>query len=134
MIFNTIPNDPPPDWMTATPKYRVSRDLRPAQKGRHRSESPFAQMLESDVWQYGERELKAGEIIETREWPHPSFRALNYGAKKVLEFFNSEIKSRMPRSPWQGDQLRLDNGLSNNPIVVDVRPPQLEQMDLGPVS
>jgi hypothetical protein len=119
MIFDTIPNTPPPGWQFETPKYRVSRDLRPAQRARYRSEPPFAQMLDSDTWQYGSRPLKAGEIIETREWPHASFRALNYAAVKVLEFFNLEIKSRLPRSPWNGDRLRLDNGLTGNTVTAD---------------
>jgi hypothetical protein len=137
MIFDTIPNDPPPDWMTTTPKYRVSRDLRPADKARYRLEPPFAQTSDSDTWQYGERELKAGEVIESREWPHPSFRALNYGAVKVLEFFNLEIKSRLPRSPWNAGQLRLDNGLTGNIVTggfVGVTTPKLQPMDLSPIS
>jgi hypothetical protein len=133
MIFDTIPNDPPPGWEREIPRYRVSRDLRPAQRARYRLEPPFAQMLDSDTWQYGERELKAGEVISTCEWPHPSFRALTYGAAKVLEFFNLEIKSRLPRSPWNAGQLRLDNGLTGTTIV-DVVPPQLKQMDLRPIS
>ena len=73
----------------------------------------------------------AGEVIETREWPHASFRPLNYGAKKVLDFFNLQMKSRLPRSPWYGDRLRLDNGLSDTTIP-SVTPPQLQPMDLRP--
>jgi hypothetical protein len=30
-------------------------------------------MSDSDVWQYSERVMTAGEVIGTREWPHPSF-------------------------------------------------------------
>jgi hypothetical protein len=81
-------------------------------------------------WQYGERALKAGEEIETREWPHPSFFPLNYSAGKVLDFFNGAMKSRLPRSPWHEGRVRLDNGLNNVPGIVDVRPPQLQPMNL----
>jgi hypothetical protein len=130
--MNTI-HQPSPGWECETPKYRVVRDIHPAPKARFRVEPPFAEVWDSDTWQYGERELKAGEVIETREWPHPSFRPLNYGAEKVLEFFGLEMKSRLPRSPWHGDRLRLDNGLTGTTIV-DVVPPQLKQMDLRPIS
>ena len=117
--FTVIPDIPPPGWQHETPKYKVTRNIQPAQKARFRYETPFAESSDSDTWQYGERELKAGEIIETREWPHPSFWPLNFGAKKVLEFFNLQMKSRFPRSPWVGDRLRLDNGLSGNTITAD---------------
>jgi hypothetical protein len=111
----------------------VVRDIRPAQKARFCLEPPFASCLDSDVWQYGEKPLKAGEIIETRAWPHPSFFPLNYGAKKVLAFFSLQMKSRMQRSPWAGDQIRLDNGLTGN-AVTQATPPQLQPMDLRPAS
>jgi hypothetical protein len=35
------------------------------------------------------------EIIETREWPHPSFRQLDYGAEKVLRFFNQGYRAKL---------------------------------------
>jgi hypothetical protein len=92
-----IPNDP--GWERETPKYRVSRDIQPTPKARFRLEPPFAHSFDSEVWQYGTRTMKTGEIIETREWPHPSFHSLNYGAVKVLAFFNARLKSRLPRSP-----------------------------------
>jgi hypothetical protein len=134
MIFDTIPNDPPPGWQNTIPKYRVTRDMKPAEKARFRSEPPFAEVWDSDTWQYGERVLKAGEVIETREWPHSSFRPLNYAAKKVLEFFNLQMKSRLPRSPWHGDRLRLDNGLANSGITAeDAATPRLRRMDLSPI-
>jgi hypothetical protein len=119
MIFDTIPNDPPAGWQFETPKYRVTSDIRPAEKARYRAEPPFAQMSASDIWQYGTRPLKTGEIIETREWPHASFSPLNYAAKKTLEFFNLQMKSRLPRSPWYGDRLRLDNGLTGDVVTAD---------------
>jgi hypothetical protein len=130
--FSTIPTDPPPGWEFTTPKYRVSRDVHPAPKARFRHEPPFSQVSDSDEWQYAEREMKAGEVIATREWPHSSFRPLNFAAKKVLDFFNLQMKSRFPRSPWVGDRLRLDNGLSDAPTIVVTRP-QLKPTDLRPV-
>jgi hypothetical protein len=62
-----ISTTPPPGWERETPKYRVIRETKPAPKSRFRFEPPFASGSESDVWQYGERTMKAGEIIETRE-------------------------------------------------------------------
>jgi hypothetical protein len=126
-----IPTTPPPGWERETPKYRVIRDTKPAPKSRVRFEPPFASGSESDVWQYGERLMKAGEIVETTEWPHPMFFPLNYAAKKVLEFFNSRQKSRLPRSPFAGDVLRLDDGLGGPlPKLTALRP---EPVDLQPV-
>jgi hypothetical protein len=37
----------------------------------------------------------------------PVIFPLNYSAKQTLEFFRSGIRSRMARSPWQGDRLVL---------------------------
>jgi hypothetical protein len=73
----------------------------------------------SDAWQYGTRIIKAGETIETREWPHPSFFPLNYAAQKVPEFFNTRQKSRLPKSPCHGDRLRLSDGLSGPGILIE---------------
>ena len=133
--FTTIPDVPPPGWQFETPVYRVARDIHPAPKARFRFEPPFAEMSDNDCWQYGERELKAREIIETREWPMASWRPLNFGAKRVLEFFNLQMKSRMPRSPFQGDRLRLDNGLSGNTITAaDATTPTVPRVRLSPAS
>ena len=121
---------PPPGWEREIPKYRATRDVHPAPKARFRFEPPFASITDSDEWQYGTRAIEAGEIVETKDWPHPSFIPLNYGAEKVLAFFNSQMKSRMQRSPWNGDCLRLDNGLFGNVIdAARVVPPQLKQID-----
>ena len=124
---------PPLGWERETPKYRATRDLRPAERDRHRIEPPFAKVFDSDVWQYGARPIMRGEIIETRAWPHPSFHPLSYGAGKVLDFFNMRQKSRLPRSPWHGDRIRLDDGLSG-PVEVHIAPPQVQPMDLRPVD
>jgi hypothetical protein len=126
-----IPNDPPPGWEREIPKYRVIRDIQRAPKARFRFEPPFANSSDSDTWQYGTRMMKAGELIETTEWPHPSFFPLNYGAKKVLEFFTTRQKSRMQRSPWQDNRLHLDDGLTGTAIV-SVVPPQLQPIDPRP--
>jgi hypothetical protein len=66
-----IPALPPLNWRHEVPKYRISRDTKPAPKERFRFEPPFSSGSESDVWQYGERVHKAGEVIETTEWPNP---------------------------------------------------------------
>lgn len=110
---------PPPGWERETPKYQVRYDVGLETYARHRHETPHS-AVQHDVWQYGTRPLKAGEIIETREWPHPSFIPLNYSAKKVLDFFKTREKSRLPRSPWQGDSVRLDDGLSG-PLTFNPR-------------
>jgi hypothetical protein len=129
---------PPLNWERSIPRYKATRDLQPAQRDRYRFEPPFEKIWDSDIWQYGERPVMRGEIIETKEWPHPSFSPLNYGAERVLEYFNSQMKSRLQHSPWR-DGIRLENGLTG-PIISDVRPPQMQAvdlrqpMDLRPVS
>jgi hypothetical protein len=115
------------------PRYRAIREVHPGEKARFRFEPPFAMTSSSDVWQYAERSIKAGEIIETTAWPHPSFRPLNLAAERVLSFFNTRQKSRLARSPWDGDGLRLDDGLTGNEPVLAV-PPQLKPMNLRPAS
>jgi len=103
---------PPPGWERETPKYRATRDIHPSPNSRHHLEPPFASLSDSDVWQYATRPIEAREEIESKGWPHPSFMPLNYGAGKVLDFFNSRQKSRLPRSPWRGDRIVLDDGLT----------------------
>jgi hypothetical protein len=124
---------PPLNWERETPKFRATRDLHSALKERHRHEPPFGMTMDNDCWQYAPRAIKAGETIETKSWPHPSLYPLNYSAGKVLDFFNSRQKSRLPRSPWQGDRLVLDDGLSG-PIRVEIGVPQLKSMGLRPAS
>ena len=62
-----IPAIPPLNWKKEIPKYRISRETKPAPKERFRFEPPFSSGSESDVWQYGERVNNAGEIIETTD-------------------------------------------------------------------
>jgi hypothetical protein len=128
----TAPEMPPPGWERETPKYRVIRETLPSPKERHRFERPFASMGDASVWQYGERIHKPGEVVETREWPHPAFMPLNYSARKVYDFFVNREKSRMPRSPFFGNELRLNDGFSG-PTQISVVPPQLKPMDVRPV-
>src|ERR1700730_15972663 len=109
-----IPATPPPGWEREVPRYRVIRDVFPSPKPRFRTEPPFANILDSSEWQYAERDYKAGETVETQMWPHASFFPLNFSAKKVLEFFSSRQKSRLPRSPWADGRIRLDDGLSGD--------------------
>lgn len=120
-------NPPAPiGWEKIIPKYRVTRDLRPAERARFKLEPPFSTVLDSEIWQYSDRALyKANEEITTKSWPHPSMKPLNYSAERVLAFFNSRIKSRLATSPWHIDRLRLDDGLSGTIAVIDVpRPPR----------
>jgi hypothetical protein len=124
---------PPLNWEREVPRYKVTRDVRPAERARYRLEQPFSTVFDSGVWQYGTRAYKAGEIIETKEWPQESFHPLNFTAEKVLAFFKGALRSRLPRSPFDGDRVRLDNGLSG-PATPEVRPPQPNPMDLRPAS
>jgi hypothetical protein len=125
-----IPNLPPLNWKREVPKYRISHDTKPAPKDRFRFEPPFSSGSESDVWQYGERVHKAGEIIETTEWPNPgTMTRLNYSAREVMEFFVSRQKSRLGRAPWR-DQVFLDDGLSGP--LPKIAAPKVQSVDLQP--
>src|SRR5258707_935908 len=104
------------------PRYKATRDILPATKARFRSEPPFATMYSSDEWQYGEKPIASGEEIETKSWPHPSFRALNYSAGRVLDFFNSRTRSRMPLSPWRNGRVELDDGLGGSGPIRPLMP------------
>ena len=101
---------PPQCWELTVPKYRVTRDVRPAERARYRLETPFSTVFDSSVWQYADRVYAASEIIESKAWPHESFQALNFSAEQVLAFFNGALKSRLPLSPWHENRVRLDNG------------------------
>ena len=119
-----IPTIAPAGWERIIPRYRVTRDVKPAEKRRFAFEPPFATVMNPEVWQYGTEPLSAGQIVSTTEWPYPNWFPLNYSAKKTLEFFNSGTKSRMPRSPWRGDRLVLADGFHSDgpPRPVNVRP------------
>lgn len=119
---------------TEIPKYRVTRETKPAPKARFRTEPPFSSSSESDVWQYGSTTLKAGSTIETREWPNPgSFFPLNEPARRVMDFFTSRQKSRLPRSPYDAaGRLRLDDGLANPPPKIGSL--KLPKVEMQPAS
>ena len=132
-IRTVIPDTPPPGWERETPKYRVVRDTHPAPKARFRFEPPFAQIMDSSEWQYGERVWPAGSVIATDQWPCAgTFVPLNYSAREVLAYFNSQMKSRLARSPFFGNEIRLETGLSG-PLPKIIVAPQVEPMDLRPV-
>jgi hypothetical protein len=107
-----IPNLPPLSWRREVPKYLVVRDVHPSPNSRHRHELPFSQILDGSCWQQADRAHKAGEVIQSTEWPHPTFQPKNYAARQVLAFFGSAPKSRLPRAPWRGDRIVLDDGLT----------------------
>jgi hypothetical protein len=110
---------PPPNWDRELPRWRATRSLKPSPNSRHRLEPPFTTIFSSDIWQFSEREIAAGDEFVSQSWPHPSLRPLNYSAEKVLSFFNSAMKSRLPRSPWHEGRVRLDNGLTG-PTEIDI--------------
>jgi hypothetical protein len=126
-IFARIPDDPPPGWEREVPKYRVGRNVHPSPKARHFFEPPFTSVMDDSVWQYCDRAegYKAGEVVSTTAWPAPTFQPLNYSAKKVHEFFCTQMKSRMQMSPWRDGRVQLETGLSG-PATPDVRPPRPE--------
>jgi hypothetical protein len=127
-----IPTTPPLNWRKEMPVYRVRAETRPAPKTRFRFEPPFAQIMDSSEWQYGERIHKAGEIIATTFWPNPgTMTALNYSARQVLAFFGSAPKSRLARSPWFDDQVRLQDGLSSDGPP-KIAPPKVQPIGVQP--
>ena len=103
---------PPPGWERETPRYRATRDVHPSPNSRHRHEAPFSSFSDPDVWQFAEKPISVRQEFESKFWPHPSFHPLNYSAAKVLDFYNSRQRSRLALSPWVGDQIRLDDGLT----------------------
>jgi hypothetical protein len=127
-----IPALPPLNWRTEVPKYRISRETKPAPKERFRLEPPFSSGSESDVWQYGERLHGAGEIIETTFWPNPgTMTPLNYSARQVADYFTSHQKSRLARTPWRDGQVFLEDGLTGSgPTIEKIGLPQLPRVGL----
>jgi hypothetical protein len=102
----------PKGWDREVPRYRASMNLQPSAFARHRSEAPFTSCSDTNMWQYGEAPVSAGQEIETTAWPHASMIPLNETAKHVLEFYKSRQRSRLPQSPWRAGRLFLDDGLS----------------------
>jgi hypothetical protein len=129
----SLTKPPPLNWQSEIPRYRIVRDLKPAEKTRFRFEKPFSETSSNDSWQYSDRHYEAGETVESTAWPHPSMRAQNYSAERVLQFFNLEMKSRLPVSPWHQGRVRLDTGLSG-PTSFEVKPRMPQPMNLRPVA
>jgi hypothetical protein len=126
-----VPNLPPLDWKRTIPKYRISHETLPAPKSRFKFEPPFAQISDASTWQYGEKIWPANSVIETTFWPNPgTMTPLNFSAREVLNYFTTHQKSRLPRSPWADDQVRLDDGLSNPLPKIGLQ--QLQPVDLAP--
>jgi len=124
---------PPLGWERTVPKYLVTRDLRPSPNSRHKMESPFSEIWQSDIWQQADRQYAAGETVESTAWPHASMQGLNYSAERVLEFFKASMKSRLQVSPWFAGQVRLSDGISG-PLPSVVQTPRPEPMRLRPVA
>jgi hypothetical protein len=107
---------------TEIPRYRVSRAVRPAAFPRVRHETPWTWASSDDptkpaIWQYADRVIEAGEIIETDCWPSESaFWPLNESARKVLHFYRSAVRSRLPLKPYRSGELVLDDGVSGKVI------------------
>lgn len=105
---------PPLNWERTVPRYKARWAVRPANFSRQRFEAPWSQQLDSSIGQYLEpgQSIAAGEEVESTAWPAPGFVALNYSAERVIEFFNSAMRSRMANSPWRNGRIELDDGLS----------------------
>jgi hypothetical protein len=127
-----IPTTPPLNWRKEMPVYRVRAETRPAPKTRFRFEPPFSQVMNPNEWQYSERVWPAGSVIASDQWPNPgTMTPLNYSAREVMEYFTSRQKSRLPRSPWFDDQVRLQDGLSSDGPP-KIAPPKVQPTDLQP--
>ena len=108
----------PAGWDTEIPRYRAQFDLEPAALPRYLHENPFNFQSDSRSWQYSAKKIKAGEVIETTSWPHPSLIAQNETAKRIHAYFMSAMRSRMQISPWKDGRLNLDNGMSFGKIKI----------------
>jgi hypothetical protein len=99
------------------PRYRTTRDLRPPTFARVRFETPWVSSDSSDVHQYLEKPIAAGQIIENwTAWPHESWSGLNEPAKRILNFYRSALRSRLGISPYRNGELVLDDGVSGKAI------------------
>jgi hypothetical protein len=99
------------------PLYRATRTVTPSPNPRHRTEAPFSTQSNPDCWQFGDRVIEAGEVIASTDWPHPSFRPLNESARRVMTYFASAMRSRLPRSPWRDGRIHLDDGLTSAAVT-----------------
>jgi hypothetical protein len=116
--------EPSQEWGREVPKYKATRTVTPSPNPRHRTEAPFSTQSDPDCWQFGDRIIEAGEEITSTDWPHLSFRPLNESGRRVMEYFQGAMRSRLPRSPWRDGRVHLDDGLTAV-AVSHVPPPQL---------
>jgi hypothetical protein len=134
-----IPALPPLNWRHEVPKYRISRDTKPAPKERFKFEPPFSSSSESDVWQYSDRLYRASEVIETTFWPNPgTMTPLNYSARQVMEYFTSRQKSRLARTlaRWPGFSRRRPDRrhAKNHCAAARAGPPAAAASLAGPLA
>jgi hypothetical protein len=102
----------PEGWDREVPRYRVHVDLHPSPLARHRMETPITFSTDSALWQYCEKPVAAGEIVETTVWPHLSMQPLNDSATAVRDYLRDHMNSRLPQTPWRQGRLNLDDGLT----------------------
>jgi hypothetical protein len=124
--------EPPAGWASEEPRYRLRREIYPAERDRYRFERPFSEQGNMDSWQFGTQVLKAGQEISTREWPHPSFYPLNEIARRIHAYFMIAQRSRLARSPYDhGGKLRLSDGLSGTGPQIKAPKPEPVRMAPG---
>jgi hypothetical protein len=104
---------PPPGWEREVPRYQVLRPVRQSPNDNHKHLPPPSYCSDDCIWMYADREYAAGEVVETKFWPHGSFVGLNHVARQILSFLNSAPKSRLGRSPYNSrGELSLETGLT----------------------
>lgn len=125
----------PVGWESEPGRYFATQDLHASPNSRHKFEPPFSTVMDPNVWQYLEQgqAIAAGDEVITQAWPHPSMRPISYGAKMISTFFATKTKSRLPRSPFRSGKIDLDDGLSG-PMQPNIRPPQMQPLNLRPVA
>jgi hypothetical protein len=123
----------PEGWDRVVPKYRTQVALHPSPLARHRHETPITFSTDSALWQYAEKPVAAGEIVETIEWPHLSMMPLNDSATAVRDYLRDHMNSRLPQTPWRQGRLNLDDGLTGTIPDAGVLRPALPQAAPQPV-
>ena len=123
----------PEGWDREVPKYRAQIDLHPSPLARHRHEPPIAFSTDSQLWQFCEKPVAAGDIVETTAWPHLSMQPLNDSAIAVRDYLRDHMKSRLQQTPWRQGRLNLDDGLTGTIPDAGVLRPALPQAAPQPV-
>ena len=100
-------HEPFPDigWEKEVPRYRATMDVRPAKSDRLKHEPPVTYCSDPAEWQHGERQMNAGDEIETTTWPHRSFQGINTSARHVLDLIQNRSGYVLPKTPWQDGQV-----------------------------